>query len=235
MEQLFAEQGSPNTVYSDNGPQYSSREFREFSKLFGFQHITSSPYHPKSNGIAERHVQTVKGLLRKCAGNFTKFQVGLRTLRATPIDSALPSPAELLYGRKIDLLPRRSGECDASANHRGRLEYRQQRQREEHNARVRDGHKAPVMSSGDKVYTRNKVSNCWERGTITGEGKTPASYLVQQERCSRARGWSVFSEETECTPRVVRRTAEDIRPDPQVTRSGRVSRAPVRLTYNVWP
>ena len=33
----------PDELYTDNGPQYSSLEFKEFSKEWGFVHKTSSP------------------------------------------------------------------------------------------------------------------------------------------------------------------------------------------------
>ena len=75
---LLAEHGSPAVLYSDNGPQYSSREFKRFAEQFGFEHRTSSPLHPRSNGIAERHVRTVKALVEK-SSNFLSLQTGLRT------------------------------------------------------------------------------------------------------------------------------------------------------------
>ena len=50
---IFTRHGIPRVVISDNGPQYSSKEFQEFAKKWEFQHITSSPYHPEANGKAE--------------------------------------------------------------------------------------------------------------------------------------------------------------------------------------
>ncbi|XP_043236528.1 uncharacterized protein K02A2.6-like [Amphibalanus amphitrite] len=232
MMQLFAEHGSPSTVYSDNGPQYSSKEFRTFSEMFGFKHVTSSPHHPQSNGIAERHVKTVKSLLQKCAGNYTKFQIGLRTLRATPIDSVLPSPAELLFGRRIDQLPHRHMESQETTNHRNRLEYRQQQQRDSHNARVGQRRPEPMLLPGDAVFIRNKATSTWEQGTIKAEHEAPSSYMVQRGSRPLSRASSTSSVDTDDdAPRPVRRTAQDIRPDPSAarTRSGRVTRAPIRL------
>ena len=63
---IFARHGIPETVISDNGPQYTSEHYSEFAKSYQFQHITSSPYYPQSNGEAERAVGTIKSLLKKC-------------------------------------------------------------------------------------------------------------------------------------------------------------------------
>ena len=53
------------TVVLDNRPQFSSQEFHEFSLTWEFNHVTSSPHHPKSNGKAESSVKAVKQLFKK--------------------------------------------------------------------------------------------------------------------------------------------------------------------------
>ena len=60
LKSVFSQHSIPEIVRSDNGPQYPSTDFAE---SYGFQHITSSPYFPQSNGQAERMVQTAKHLL----------------------------------------------------------------------------------------------------------------------------------------------------------------------------
>ena len=57
--------GIPEVMRSDNGPQYSSSSFKKFAKDWKFQDITTSPEYPRSNGLAEKTVQTVKSLLEK--------------------------------------------------------------------------------------------------------------------------------------------------------------------------
>ncbi|XP_039451361.1 uncharacterized protein K02A2.6-like [Culex pipiens pallens] len=52
-------------LVSDNGPQFTSSEFRTFLKQNGIQHVTTAPYHPASNGQAERFVDTLKRALKK--------------------------------------------------------------------------------------------------------------------------------------------------------------------------
>ncbi len=56
MKSIFARHDIPELVVSDNGPQYTSQEFEEFEKAWNFQHQTSSPAYPQSNGLAERSV-----------------------------------------------------------------------------------------------------------------------------------------------------------------------------------
>ena len=65
MRSIFARHVIPETVVSDNGPQYASYESARFASEEGFIHVTSSPRYPKSNAKAERTVQTVKSMLNK--------------------------------------------------------------------------------------------------------------------------------------------------------------------------
>ncbi|XP_033123563.1 uncharacterized protein K02A2.6-like [Anneissia japonica] len=61
----FALQGIPSTLITDNGRQWVSREFAEFTKTWEFNHVTSSPYHSQSNGKAEAAVKIAKKLIKK--------------------------------------------------------------------------------------------------------------------------------------------------------------------------
>ena len=57
---LFARHDTPETVKTDNGPQFTSHWVVKFVNEYGFSHETSSPHYPQANGEAERAVQTVK-------------------------------------------------------------------------------------------------------------------------------------------------------------------------------
>ena len=61
----FANQGLPDVLVSDNGTCFTSSEFQTFMNRNGIKHITSAPYHPASNGLAEKAVQTFKNGMRK--------------------------------------------------------------------------------------------------------------------------------------------------------------------------
>ena len=81
LKSIFARLGIPQNVISDNGRQYTSLEFRKFSIKYKFKHITSSPKHPRGNGVAERAVQTTKQILEKSDDPY----LGLVSYRSTPI------------------------------------------------------------------------------------------------------------------------------------------------------
>ena len=61
----FAQHGIPDTLMSNNGPQFVSAEFRHFSQNLGFDHVTSGPGYPQSNGNVENAIKTQKYLMPK--------------------------------------------------------------------------------------------------------------------------------------------------------------------------
>jgi len=65
LRSLFSQFGLPESIVSDNGTYFTSSEFENFLKLNGVIHLKSAPYHPSTNGLAERAVQIVKRGLRK--------------------------------------------------------------------------------------------------------------------------------------------------------------------------
>ena len=66
MKAIFEEHGIPSKLVTGNDTQFTSALFQEFSSIYGFFHVTTSPYFPQANGFIERTVQTVKNLLQKC-------------------------------------------------------------------------------------------------------------------------------------------------------------------------
>ena len=83
---IFALHGITEVVISDNGPQYKSKEYDNFAKTWGFQHKTSSPTYPQSNGLAERTVQTVKNLLKKVLSSGQDPYLSILCYRNTPFE-----------------------------------------------------------------------------------------------------------------------------------------------------
>ena len=96
LKSIFAEYGIPQTSITDNGPQYSSKDFQRFCDTWGIEHTTSSPVYPQSNGFIERMVQTVKDILKKSDASNEDPYLGLLMYHTTPVDGKLSSPAKLL-------------------------------------------------------------------------------------------------------------------------------------------
>ena len=64
LRQIFSIHGLPRKIVTDNGPSFTSDEFKRFVEDNGIKHVTSAPYHPSTNGLAKKAVQTVKRGLR---------------------------------------------------------------------------------------------------------------------------------------------------------------------------
>lgn len=104
LRELFARFGLPSSIVSDNGPQFTSGEYKRFLEKHGIKHITSTPYHPRTNGLAEREVRTFKNRMKASVGitNLEErlFQV-LFSYRTSPQRTIGRSPAEVLFGRPL--------------------------------------------------------------------------------------------------------------------------------------
>ena len=65
LRQTFSFKRLPHSIVSDNGSCFTSDEFEQFCRANGIKYVRCSPYHPSSNGAAERAVQIVKFYLLK--------------------------------------------------------------------------------------------------------------------------------------------------------------------------
>ena len=105
LHELFARFGVVDTIVSDNASQFTSREFKDFCEAYQIEHITTAPYHPRSNGLAERFVDTLKRALKKVRATPTEkaLQQFLQVYRITPNNKtpASQSPAEVMFARRI--------------------------------------------------------------------------------------------------------------------------------------
>ncbi|XP_055623435.1 uncharacterized protein K02A2.6-like [Toxorhynchites rutilus septentrionalis] len=113
MDELFSRYGAPITVVSDNGPQFTAGEFKLFLQKSGVKfHKLSAPYHPATNGQAERYVQTTKDALKAMGTTASNLQSNLNNFlqqyRLAPHATTGESPAKLFLGRtlrtRLDLL-----------------------------------------------------------------------------------------------------------------------------------
>ena len=103
LRRTFATFGLPEVIVTDNGPSLVSEEFEAWLKRNGVRHKTSPPYHPATNGLAERAVQTLKRGVKKMKSGTLSDKIArfLFAYRNTPHSTTGVSPAELLMGRKL--------------------------------------------------------------------------------------------------------------------------------------
>ena len=112
LPSIFATHGLPQQIVTDNAPTFTSQQFEKFTRQNGIKYTFSAPYHPSSNGLAERAVQTFKQALRQMQGErgsiSEKLSKFLFKYRITPHSTTGVPPAELLIGRtlrsKLELL-----------------------------------------------------------------------------------------------------------------------------------
>ena len=170
----FSMFGSPREMVSDNGPQFSSAEFKMFTNRWGIKHNPSSPYYPKSNGLAERTVQTVKKIIKKCKETSTDISEALLHLRATPVDSQTKSPAELMFGRPIPtILPSRLEPSSTDVDTRNHFIAR---------LRNTPGKELSQLTPGQSVRILDRNTKMWMPAKVINQNKQPRSYTISTNK-----------------------------------------------------
>lgn len=112
LQELFSRYGYPHTIVSDNGPQLTSFEFKSFCDSLNIKHARITPYHPKSNGLAERCVRTFKERMKASKADRNNLNEKLNSFlfayRSTARRSTGKTPAYMMFGHelrsKLDLL-----------------------------------------------------------------------------------------------------------------------------------
>lgn len=173
LRSIFATHGLPKEFVTDNGTQFSSTEFKEFMTSNGVRQIFSPPYHPSSNGLAERAVQSFKDGMKKFSTSeplekrISKF---LFLYRLTPHSTTGIAPAELLLRRiprsKFDLI-----KPDLLSS----VRQKQEAQKKFHDTHSKERH----FCVGDPVFVKEFPSGkTWTPGTVSAV-KGPVSYCVE--------------------------------------------------------
>ena len=105
MEAIFRTHGLPETVRSDNGPPFASKEFEAFLEYLGIEHKKGVPYWPQSNGEMERSNETILKIVRIARLEGRDWRKALQDFlfqyRVTPHTVTGVPPAQLLMGRKL--------------------------------------------------------------------------------------------------------------------------------------
>ncbi len=180
MDRFFCDFGRPEVLESDNGSQFASAEFREYCKKINVAQTTSSPEFPQSNGLSERHIQTVKNVLLKMFADGKTLWEALAAIRSTPVSGSLPAPAVLLQGRNLrGVLPFTSTSLQPTlvpaSVVRGELLRRQEQAAFSQPKAVNV--RSSALSVGQRV--RALIGKKWLSGIVNGVCAEPNSYVVK--------------------------------------------------------
>ena len=161
MRSIFARNGIPKVVFSDNGPQYSSLE------SWDFIHKTSSPEFPQSSGFVERAIQTIKKTQRKCREDDSDPYLAMLALRTTK-NSSGTSASEMLMKRKLQTpVP----PLNVNANTKTKLMK----------PTLSQSRELQPFNTSDTV--RYRQNNNWTRtGIILNKSDMPRSYTVLNDK-----------------------------------------------------
>ena len=179
---MFAENVIPKTVQCDNGTQFTSTEFRQLAKQYGFKIVTPSPYYPRGHAFVERQIQTVKKTIPKCKETREDIDLALLALRTTPLSSNIASPAELLNGRTFkSTLP---GKIDPSRNQEDFRNWLKSRQNNQSHYYNRHAKELPELHKDQAIYVQDPVRKMWNPAQVID---TPRSYVVETETGAQLR------------------------------------------------
>ncbi|EFO90739.1 hypothetical protein CRE_08209 [Caenorhabditis remanei] len=159
LKDMFSQHGYPETLVSDNGTQFVSKEFATMCQDAGIEHVRSPAFHPQSNGQAERFVDTLKRGLKKLKGegsvNNEILSQFLLHYRSTP-SNALGglTPAEVHLGRRLRtrlslMMPQLNKTVDSE-------QVAMKEQFDKHH-----GVKARSYRKGDSVFVKVFEKNTW--------------------------------------------------------------------------
>ena len=179
----FARQGIPDVLMTDNGPQFSSTEFRRFVQSWGFRHQTSSPGYPQSNGSAEAAVKVAKSLMRKCLATKDDYFLALLNHRNTPSAGFNSSPSQRLLGRRSKtLLPITKNLLRPEVTNHSQEFQNKLFSRSNHLDKYASGRDLPPLQVGDNVRIQPIANGQrqWKEGTVM-ETLPNRSFIVASE------------------------------------------------------
>ena len=256
---FFTNVGVPVKFFSDNGPQFSSAEFKRFLQDWGIMAGTSSPHYAQSNGIAEAAIKSAKKII---AGSFTSgslnkdhFDKALLLFRNAPRNGAA-SPAQLVFQRPVrDSLPahRRSFATEwQTAGHILEQRARKvvERKEELYNRRA---HPLPALTVGTHVLIQHPETKRWATTGVVVENdgrdylvKTAAGKIFRRNRRFLRRCVPVVSYQhppaaaippephPEPRPAPVPGPAQPVQPDAPPRRSARPKAPSTRFPAHTW-
>ncbi|XP_013396158.1 uncharacterized protein K02A2.6-like [Lingula anatina] len=180
IKYVFSCHGIPLKIRSDNGPQFSSCEFKQFCKVYDIEHMTSSPQYPGLNGEAERAIQIVKKMWKKCDDKY----LALLNYRTTPLEGINLSPSQLLMGRRPrNTLPAARNLLKPQAYNQREVKrhFSQEKLKQKYYHDQRKGAKElKAFNPGEHVRMQpHPGSKTWVPAIVVKRHTHPRSYIVE--------------------------------------------------------
>ena len=179
IKAAFARHGTADVLVSNNGQQFKSKEFQAFANDWSFHHVTSSPHYPKSNGLAEAAVKTIKKLLKKSMDSKEDFQLALQAYQATPLWHGV-APTQMLFNRRIKAtLPIRPNLLHSTIDDfQEKIIQHKAGQDRSYNVTARN---LSSLKPGDNVVLYNFNNKLWATPGHVVKETTPRSYNIQTD------------------------------------------------------
>lgn len=179
FKHVFATHGIPRTLIADNVP-FASYEFNQFSQLWNFDILTTSPFYARSNGLAEKAVNIAKNLLKKSQDSNTDLELSLLEYRNTPVCGMKYSPSEILFSRRTRTMLPISSELlkpKTLTDVKETLTKINEQTKHFHDKTAKSRN-INFQPGENVVFQKNKR---WEHAQIVNKYKTPRSYILRGE------------------------------------------------------
>ena len=181
LQNIFSQFGYPAEIVSDNGPQFTSYDFKSFLNSCGIKHRLITPYWPAVNATVERFNKTLAKAIKAAHAEGLNWKQELPKFlmmyRATPHLSTGISLAELFLGRRIKTkLPQvdvnRPSPTLQAARER---DHRHKQRTKEYADKTQHAHTSPIKE-GDSVLLKQA------KGNKLSSGYDPQPYTVVKKK-----------------------------------------------------
>ena len=192
LDSIFAREGLPDEIVTDNGIQFVSTEFETYLSQRGIKHIRTSLYHPQANRLLERFNRVLKQTLQIATREHQPWKIAalelLTAYRSSAHATTGKSPAELLHNRKmttnLNIRPTETSQ-EKPADIRERVHCAQENYKRYTDQKRGAVH--PRFQKGDYVRVKNprhvhKGSNRFGSPQRITQSKGPSTYQLDDGR-----------------------------------------------------
>lgn len=191
LDEVFAREGFPKNIRSDNGPPFNGDEYKNYCADRGIETTFSTPLFPQQNGLVENYMKLVNKAMASAVSNGLCFKKELQAAvnahnAAAHSVTGFP-PEEVMLGRKIKrrlplLRHEKSNYDEELLNRRDKLEKLKAKERED----ARRGARSCRVGPGDTVIierlTRTKGESRFDPHKYTVIKENNGSLILQNDR-----------------------------------------------------